>query len=161
MTPTLALSFAPMTRPAESAVAPAIKKLRRVDSVISWSPSPLRSSITPCRKRDKLNPMLAKFLSVLLVAAAMAQPVVVRTSTIIDGKGHVLKNKEIVIQGGRITGIADAKQKPTIDLTGLTVMPGWIDTHVHPTWYFNRDAATARLHRSRPRSSRRAICTRP
>jgi imidazolonepropionase-like amidohydrolase len=83
--------------------------------------------------------MLAKFLPVLLVAAAMAQPVVVRTSTIIDGKGHVLKNKEIVIQGGRITGIADAKQKPTIDLTGLTVMPGWIDTHVHPTWYFNRD----------------------
>jgi len=83
--------------------------------------------------------MLAKFLPVLLVAAAMAQPLVVRTSTIIDGKGHVLKNKEIVIQGGRITGIADAKQKPTIDLTGLTVMPGWIDTHVHPTWYFNRD----------------------
>src|SRR5437870_4032626 len=83
--------------------------------------------------------MLAKYLPLLLVATAAAQPVVVRTSTIIDGKGNVLKNKELVIENGRITRVADAKQKPTIDLTGLTVMPGWIDTHVHPTWYFNKD----------------------
>ena len=24
-------------------------------------------------------------------------------------------------------------------MTGMTVMPGWIDTHVHATWYFNQD----------------------
>lgn len=64
---------------------------------------------------------------------------VVRTSVLIDGKGHVLRGKELVIQYGRIARVADASQKPTIDLTGLTVMPGWIDTHVHPTWYFNQD----------------------
>ncbi len=75
------------------------------------------------------------FLAVL----ATAQPIVIKTSTLIDGRGHVLQNKEIVIESGRITRIADAKQKPTIDLTGLTVTPGWIDTHVHPTWYFNRE----------------------
>jgi imidazolonepropionase-like amidohydrolase len=72
-------------------------------------------------------------------AAALAQPVVIKTTTLIDGKGHVLHNKEIVVENGRITRVADAKQKPTIDLSGLTVMPGWIDTHVHPTWYFNAD----------------------
>jgi len=83
--------------------------------------------------------MFAKWLPFFLAAAAAAQPVVIRTSTLIDGKGHVLKNKEIVIEGDHIARVADAKQKPTIDLTGLTVMPGWIDTHVHPTWYFNRD----------------------
>jgi imidazolonepropionase-like amidohydrolase len=78
---------------------------------------------------------------VVLFAAAVGfgQPVVIRTSTLIDGKGHVLKNQELVIEGGRITRIGDAKQKPTIDLTGMTVMPGWIDTHVHATWYFNKD----------------------
>jgi imidazolonepropionase-like amidohydrolase len=70
---------------------------------------------------------------------ATAQPMVVKTSTLIDGKGHVLHNKEIVIEGGRIIRIADAKQKPAIDLTGLTVTPGWIDTHVHVTWYFNKE----------------------
>src|SRR6266699_3662581 len=89
--------------------------------------------------RDKLNPMLAKYLPLLLAATAAAQPVVIRTSTILDGKGNVLKNKELVIENGRITRIADAKQKPTIDLTGLTVMPGWIDTHVHLGWYFNKE----------------------
>jgi imidazolonepropionase-like amidohydrolase len=75
----------------------------------------------------------------VLAVLAMAQPTVIKTSTLIDGTGHVLKNQEIVIDAGRITRIADAKQKPTVDLTGLTVMPGWIDTHVHITWYFNKE----------------------
>src|SRR4051812_46575726 len=80
------------------------------------------------------------YVLLLLCATLLAaQPIVIKTSTLIDGKGHVLTNKEIVIEGGRITKIADAKQKPTIDLTGLTVMPGWIDTHTHPTWYFNKE----------------------
>src|ERR1039457_1398636 len=69
----------------------------------------------------------------------MAQPIVVKTTVLIDGKGHVLHNKEIAIEAGRITRIADAKQKPTIDLSGVTVMPGWIDTHVHLGWYFNKE----------------------
>jgi len=74
-----------------------------------------------------------------LAALAMAQPTVIKTGTLIDGKGRVLKNQEIVVEAGRITRIGEAKQKPTVDLSGLTVMPGWIDTHVHITWYFNKD----------------------
>jgi imidazolonepropionase-like amidohydrolase len=79
------------------------------------------------------------FLLSFCVCLAAAQPVVIKTSTLIDGKGHVLRDKEIVVENGRILRIADAKEKPAIDLTGLTVMPGWIDTHVHPTWYFNKE----------------------
>src|ERR1043166_10140389 len=78
-------------------------------------------------------------LAVLLAAIALPQPLILKTSILIDGKVHVLRNKELTIENGRITRIADAKQKASIDLSGLTVMPGWIDTHVHPTWYFNRD----------------------
>jgi imidazolonepropionase-like amidohydrolase len=79
-------------------------------------------------------------LAVLAIALpAMAQTVVIRTSTLIDGKGHVLRNKEIVVENGRIARIADAKHPATIDLTGMTMMPGWIDTHTHPTWYFNKE----------------------
>jgi imidazolonepropionase-like amidohydrolase len=84
--------------------------------------------------------MFSKFFVLSFFAAlATAQPIVLKTSTLIDGKGHVLHNKEIVIEGDRISRIADARQKPGIDLTGLTVTPGWIDTHVHVTWYFNKE----------------------
>src|SRR5436190_7058559 len=75
----------------------------------------------------------------LCAALAAAQPIVIKTTTLIDGKGQVLRGKEIVIDNGRIVRVADSKQKPTIDLSGLTDMPGWIDTHVHPTWYFNKE----------------------
>jgi imidazolonepropionase-like amidohydrolase len=84
--------------------------------------------------------MLVKCLALVLPAAVLfAQPMVIKTTTILDGKGHVLRNKELRIENGRITRIADAAQKPTIDLTGLTVMPGWIDTHVHLGWFFNKE----------------------
>src|SRR5579872_5746663 len=85
-------------------------------------------------------------MTVRLVTAALAtltmafaEPIIIKTTTLIDGKGHVLKNKQIVVDGTKITGIADAKGRATYDLSGLTVMPGWIDTHTHPSWFFNKD----------------------
>jgi imidazolonepropionase-like amidohydrolase len=86
--------------------------------------------------------LLAGNIPLFLLAAAtgMAQTTIIRTTTLIDGKGHVLHNQDITIENGRITRIAaSSKSKSGIDLSGLTVMPGWIDTHVHPTWYFNKD----------------------
>jgi len=84
--------------------------------------------------------MLRNCFALSLVAAiGLAQPTIVKTTTLIDGKGGVLRNQEIVIDSGRITRMGVAKQKPTIDLSGLTVMPGWIDTHVHLGWYFDKE----------------------
>jgi imidazolonepropionase-like amidohydrolase len=78
-------------------------------------------------------------LLTILASSAIAQPIVLKTSTLIDGKGHVLRNQEIVIENNRINRIGAAKEKPTLDLSDLTVMPGWIDTHVHLGWYFNKE----------------------
>ena len=81
-------------------------------------------------------------LTLLLVGCAAlvaAQPVIIKTTLIIDGKGGVLRNKELTIENGKITHIANAAHKPDIDLSGLTVTPGWIDTHAHPGWYFNAE----------------------
>jgi len=84
--------------------------------------------------------MFTKALSLPLFAVVLsAQPVIIKTSTIIDGKGKILTNQQLTIENGKITRIGPAKDKPTIDLTGMTVMPGWIDTHVHATWYFNKE----------------------
>lgn len=82
-----------------------------------------------------------KRLWILLLAWALghAQPVVIRTSTLLDGKGHALRNTDLTIDAGRITRVGPSRGKAAIDLTGMTVMPGWIDTHVHATWYFNAD----------------------
>ncbi len=102
-------------------------------------------------------------LWLMAAGLAAAQPMIIRTTTLIDGKGHVLRNQEIVVENGRIARIAEAKEKPTIDLSGLTVMPGWIDTHTHPTWYFNKDG---RLEQgpggaAKPRRSRRRYTPKP
>ena len=60
-------------------------------------------------------------------------------TTVLDGKGHVLHNTRIVIEGSKIVAI-DPKASPVdYDLRGLTVLPGWIDAHVHITWSFGAD----------------------
>jgi len=77
--------------------------------------------------------------SLLAITTVVAQPVTIKTTTLLDGKGRALKNKQIVVEGTRIAQIADAKGRATYDLSGLTVMPGWIDTHVHLGWHFNKE----------------------
>jgi imidazolonepropionase-like amidohydrolase len=84
--------------------------------------------------------MKIAFVIPLLAALAAAQPAtIIKTTTIIDGRGQVLRNQEIVVENGKITRIAPATHKPNLDLSGLTVTPGWIDTHAHPGWYFNAE----------------------
>lgn len=81
----------------------------------------------------------AILLALACAALACAQPVVVKTTLIVDGKGGVLRNQELTIENGKITGIGAATHKADIDLSGLTVTPGWIDTHAHPGWIFNAE----------------------
>jgi imidazolonepropionase-like amidohydrolase len=79
-------------------------------------------------------------LVVLTLLAAQAQErIVLNASTILDGKGAVLKNRQIVIEAGKIVSIGDPKLPATYNLSGLTVTPGWIDTHVHLDWHFGKN----------------------
>lgn len=65
------------------------------------------------------------------VAAAQTAPIVLRTSTLLDGRGAVLRDASIVVEGATIAGLDPARPGTVYDLRGLTVMPGWIDTHIH------------------------------
>jgi imidazolonepropionase-like amidohydrolase len=80
-----------------------------------------------------------RFVIVFLFSiVAFAQDrLVLQTSVLLDGKGAVLKNQQIVVEGGRIVSVGPGKAKVDYDLTGLTVMPGWIDTHVHLQWHMD------------------------
>src|SRR2546429_8939583 len=90
--------------------------------------------------KSRLWILLAAGLILPEVARAQERPTVIRATTLLDGKGGVTRNVSIVVQGTRITRIdrADAgAQGTTYDLKGLTVMPGWIDTHVHMDAHFD------------------------
>ena len=67
---------------------------------------------------------------------AQAKPQVLEVSTLYDGSGHVLHNTRVVVQDGKIVRIDPKATGDLIDLRGLTVMPGWIDVHVHMTYHF-------------------------
>jgi imidazolonepropionase-like amidohydrolase len=93
--------------------------------------------------------MLGRGLIVLLLfvlphpTPAQNKRIVINASTVLDGKGHVLHDTRIVIDGSKIVSI-DPKAEPVdYDLRGLTVLPGWIDSHVHITWSFGPDGRNA------------------
>ena len=73
------------------------------------------------------------------ITAAQDRPVVLKASTILDGKGKILHNTTIVIEGEKIASVGGAAPQGavTYDLSRLTILPGWIDAHVHPTWHFD------------------------
>jgi imidazolonepropionase-like amidohydrolase len=69
--------------------------------------------------------------------------IVIAARTVFDGRGGVLHDTRIVIEGSKIVAI-DAKAGPVdYDLDRLTVMPGWIDAHAHITWIFGKDGKNA------------------
>ena len=74
---------------------------------------------------------------------ARSKRIVIAASRVLDGKGRVLRDTRIVIEGSKIIAI-DPKAGPVdYDLRGLTVLPGWIDAHVHITWSFGKDGKNA------------------
>jgi imidazolonepropionase-like amidohydrolase len=77
------------------------------------------------------------------MASAQNQPTVLRVSTLLDGKGHILHNTSIVIENGKIVRLDPHATGRVYDLRGLTVMPGWIDAHVHISWHFGPDGKNA------------------
>ena len=88
-------------------------------------------------------------ITVVSPLSAVQQPrgtIVLRTSRLLDGKGGVLVNRDLVIRAGMIVEIVSAGSgvgDRVYDLTSLTVLPGYIDTHVHISRHFDPDG---RLH---------------
>jgi imidazolonepropionase-like amidohydrolase len=62
---------------------------------------------------------------------------------VFDGKGGVVRNVRLVIEGTKIIAVrtGDLRNAGPVDydLRGLVVMPGWIDAHVHLSWSFGPD----------------------
>jgi imidazolonepropionase-like amidohydrolase len=86
--------------------------------------------------RAKASSCTILLLLLCVPLAAQERPVVISASTLLDGRGKILRNTRIVVQHGKIVRVDPKAEPVAYDLRGLTVLPGWIDTHVHITYHF-------------------------
>ena len=92
-----------------------------------------------------MRPNILSF--VFLLAAGLVQGqdrVVLRAERLLDGAGNILENRSVVVAGGKLREIGAGSGAADYELSGLTVLPGLIDTHVHIASHFDPDD---RVHR--------------
>ncbi len=91
--------------------------------------------------------LIAAALLLLCATKAPAQSsgkrIVIAASTVFDGRGKIIHDTRIVVEGSKIVAIDPNASPVDYDLRGLTVLPGWIDAHVHITWHFGVDGRFA------------------
>jgi imidazolonepropionase-like amidohydrolase len=99
-----------------------------------------------------LSLLIAALICAAPLRAGAGEAIVLRAGVLLDGRGATLRDTRIVVDGARIVEVAawgaarpvaSPPGERVYDLSRLTVLPGLIDLHVHPTWYFNR---SGRLH---------------
>ena len=98
------------------------------------------------RNVKQIEHVVTVVVVVLLTAASALsgqERVTLRAARLLDGRGGVVTNPVVVMDGGSIQTIRSQSGDVDYDLTDLTVLPGLIDTHVHVGWHFDPDG---RLH---------------
>lgn len=79
-------------------------------------------------------------ISLSISAISQEKAITIQAGTLLDGRGNILHNVQIVVQNGKILRLekaqANATESPIYNLDRLTVLPGWIDAHDHITWHF-------------------------
>ena len=90
---------------------------------------------------------IACVFTLLLALAATAHTqsgdITIRARQVLDGVGKVIPNATVTVRDGKIVSVAASSGAATHDLGALTLMPGFIDTHVHIGWHFD---AKGRYH---------------
>ena len=88
--------------------------------------------------------LVAALLGLLPVAAPAQSPAItIKAARVVDGIGGTLDNAVVTVRDGKIVSVGPASGPVTIDLGEATLLPGFIDTHVHIDWHFD---AAGRYH---------------
>ena len=104
-----------------------------------------------CGHDQRLTIDWMRFLLILSLASfSGAQTIVIDAGTVFDGKGNLLHNQQITVEGSRIVNVGPGRAPANYKLSNLTVMPGWIDTHVHLDWHFDRSGKLAKTQNEKP-----------
>lgn len=101
--------------------------------------------IAACQQATPPEPAQSDAPDVMPIPAPSppAGPLVLITDHALDGHGGTLQDARIGVAQGRITSLEAAEEGTLIDLRGYTVMPGWIDTHVHLDSHFDKHGRIA------------------
>src|SRR5881409_2662768 len=87
--------------------------------------------------------VLRAWALILLAGAASVSmpqanpPISIRAAQVFDGRGCVQRNVVVTVRGSKIESVAPAAGAVTHDLGSMTLLPGFIDTHVHIGWHFD------------------------
>ena len=102
----------------------------------------IRSTLTaPCAA-------LAGLVGFLGMAASVSaqQSIAIRAGAVLDGKGGVLRNAVVAVEGLRILRVGDGTaETATYDFPRFTILPGLIDTHVHIGAHFGKDGRASNV----------------
>jgi imidazolonepropionase-like amidohydrolase len=79
------------------------------------------------------------FVTAIAFAKESPNQITIRAPRILDGKGKVITNSVLFVEGSKIVRIAPLQEKASYELDGITLMPGGIDTHVHISWHFDEN----------------------
>jgi imidazolonepropionase-like amidohydrolase len=75
----------------------------------------------------------------MLTTAQTPQGVTIRVGKLLDGRGGSQQNVVVRLDGAKIASVGKATGPVTYDLSKYTLLPGFIDTHVHILWHFGKD----------------------
>ena len=68
---------------------------------------------------------------------------VIHAATLLDGTGGSMRNAWVVVRDGKIDRVSNSAVTvpgaQAIELGSATLLPGFIDAHVHPGWYVDRN----------------------
>lgn len=82
---------------------------------------------------------------------------VIRNATLVDGTGAPPRSADVAVAGERIAAIGTSLHgdaRDTVDATGLTLAPGFIDVHTHDDGALLTDPAMLTLHPGAPLTTR-------
>jgi len=86
-----------------------------------------------------LSLLACPVLAMAVLTAQPATPITIRAGHLIDGRGHDQRDVVITVTGDTITSVEAKSGAVTHDFSRLTLLPGFIDTHVHILWHFGKD----------------------
>src|SRR5438046_6264711 len=127
-------------------IAAWLAALRREEK---WARATLSERLPAIRRASIILCLLA---TLVICASAQKNPstgeaqerrIVIGVSMLLDGRGHVLRDMRIVVEGSKIVALDPNASPVDYDLRGFTVLPGWIDSHVHITWSFGENGKNA------------------